>query len=138
MGKPRKGRKTRSTKRNSDYWFNPATGRQELKPNVLAKKRAMRVKTARENKANIESEKTEVIVKQPRRVSKPCCIDQVALNQKNESMLEELFDNPVRAYDPVTLRPDVIVIQPWFTAKYLHHMPHFRQYLAVQNIRTTG
>ena len=75
MGKPRKGRKTRSTKRNSDYWFNPATGRQELKPNVLAKKRAMRVKTARENKANIESEKTEVIVKQPRRVSKPCCID---------------------------------------------------------------
>ena len=40
MGKPRKGRKKRSTKRNSDYWFNPATGRQELKPHVLAKKRA--------------------------------------------------------------------------------------------------
>ena len=138
MGKPSKGRKKRSTKRNSDYWFNPATGRQELKPHVLAKKRAIRAKTARKNKANEPSEKPEVVVKQPPRVSKPCCTDQVALQRKNQTMLKELMQHPVRAHDPVTLRPDIIVIQPWFAAKYRRHMAHFRQYLIDQNVRTTG
>ncbi len=145
----RKGRSKRTGRKPSNYRYDKLNDAQKMKPDVRARKRADRAKREAEAKAEAEANEADAdeeqeqpettIVVVPRRLpSGPCCPDQVAIAAKNEQLLTELMRKPQRAFDSVTMRPDIIVIQAWFERKYRRHMPHFREYLREQNIRTTG
>ena len=83
-----------------------------------------------------EEQEAKEFVKPKRLPNGPCCPDQPAIVAKNAQLLKELRRNPHREFDEITMRPDIIVIQPWFERKYRRHMPHFREYLLEQGIRT--
>jgi regulator of protease activity HflC (stomatin/prohibitin superfamily) len=147
----RKGRSKRTGRKPSNYRYDKLNDAQKMKPDVRARKRADRAKREAEAKAEAEAEaneadadeeqeqpETTVVVAPKRLPLGPCCPDQVAIAAKNEQLLTELMRKPQRAFDSVTMRPDIIVIQAWFERKYRRHMPHFREYLREQNIRTTG
>ena len=150
----RKGRSKRTGRKPSNYRYDKLNDAQKMKPDVRARKRADRAKREAEAKAEAEANEAEAneadadeeqeqpettIVVAPKRLPLgPCCPDQVAIAAKNEQLLTELMRKPQRAFDSVTMRPDIIVIQAWFERKYRRHMPHFREYLREQNIRTTG
>ena len=145
----RKGRR-RTGRKPSNYRYDKLNDAQKMKPDVRARKRADRAKREAEAKAEAEANEADAdeeqeqpettIVVVPKRLPLgPCCPDQVAIAAKNEQLLIELMRKPQRAFDSVTtMRPDIIVIQAWFERKYRRHMPHFREYLREQNIRTTG
>ena len=145
----RKGRSKRTGRKPSNYRYDKLNDAQKMKPDVRARKRADRAKREAEAKAEAEANEADAdeeqeqpettIVVAPKRLPLgPCCPDQVAIAAKNEQLLTELMRKPQRAFDSVTMRPDIIVIQAWFERKYRRHMPHFREYLREQNIRTTG
>lgn len=145
----RKGRSKRTGRKPSNYRYDRLNNVQKMKPDVRARKRAERAKREAEAKAETEANQadadeeqewseTTTVVAPKRRPLGPCCPDQVAIAAKNEQLLTELMRKPQRAFDSVTMRPDIIVIQAWFERKYRRHMPHFREYLREQNIRTTG
>lgn len=145
----RKGRSKRTGRKPSNYRYDKLNNVQKMKPDVRARKRAERAKREAEAKAETEANEadadeeqegseTTTVVAPKRRPLGPCCPDQVAIAAKNEQLLTELMRKPQRAFDSVTMRPDIIVIQSWFERKYRRHMPHFREYLREQNIRTTG
>lgn len=145
----RKGRSKRTGRKPSNYRYDKLNNVQKMKPDVRARKRAERAKREAEAKAETEANEadadeeqegseTTTVVAPKRRPLGPCCPDQVAIAAKNEQLLTELMRKPQRAFDSVTMRPDIIVIQAWFERKYRRHMPHFREYLREQNIRTTG
>ena len=142
----RKGRSKRTGRKPSNYRYDKLNDAQKMKPDVRARKRADRAKREAEAKAEAEADADEeqkqpetTIVVVPKRLPLgPCCPDQVAIAAKNEQLLIELMRKPQRAFDSVTMRPDIIVIQAWFERKYRRHTPHFREYLREQNIRTTG
>ena len=144
----RKGRSKRTGRKPSNYRYDKLNKVQKIKPEVLARKRAVRKKREEEAKAeketaNDEAEEQEEqeakeFVKPKRLRNGPCCPDQPAIVAKNAQLLKELMRNPHREFDEITMRPDIIVIQPWFERKYRRHMPHFREYLLEQGIRTTG
>lgn len=144
----RKGRSKRTGRKPSNYRYDKLNDAQKMKPDVRARKRADRAKREAEAKAEAEAEadadeeqeqpETTIVVAPKRLPLGPCCPDQVAIAAKNEQLLTELMRKPQRAFDSVTMRPDIIVIQAWFERKYRRHMPHFREYLREQNIRTTG
>ena len=138
----RKGRSKRTGRKPSNYRYDKLNDAQKMKPDVRARKRADRAKREAEAKADADEEQeqpeTTIVVVPKRLPSGPCCPDQVAIAAKNRQLLTELMRKPQRAFDSVTMRPDIIVIQAWFERKYRRHMPHFREYLREQNIRTTG
>ena len=145
----RKGRSKRTGRKPSNYRYDKLSDAQKMKPDVRARKRADRAKREAEAKAEAEANEADAdeeqeqpettIVVAPKRLPRgPCCPDQVAIAAKNEQLLIELMRKPQRAFESVTMRPDIIVIQAWFERKYRRHMPHFREYLREQNIRTTG
>ena len=143
----RKGRSKRTGRKPSNYRYDKLNDEQKMKSDVLAKKRADRAKREAEAKAEAaaneadavdeqEAAETTIVVVPKRLPLGPCCPDQDAIAAKNERLLTELMRKPQRAFDSVTMRPDIIVA--WFERKYRRHMPHFREYLREQNIRTTG
>ena len=145
----RKGRSKRTGRKPSNYRYDKLNDQQKMKSDVRAKKRADRAKREAEAKAEAaaneadavdeqEAAETTIVVVPKRLPLGPCCPDQDAIAAKNEQLLTELMRKPQRAFDSVTMRPDIIVIQAWFERKYRRHMPHFREYLREQNIRTTG
>ena len=154
MSRKSKGRKKSGRKNNRDYEYDPVTKSHRMKPHIAQQRRAANARAkataqADASKRQRELDRAEDQSPFQRALRRgipivnshdlgPCCATVESLNNKNEAMLAELRGTKFRAIDPVTLRPEVLVIQHWFVRKHGRHMAHFRSFLKDQKVRTTG
>ena len=121
------GRKTRKNRRNRDLKF--------VRVPVLDENGKKIGEREAQVPLDFKTEQTEVrhtdatVVNNPPMEQTPCCVSQDAIDRKNQSMLREIRNWPVRREWNNRTGQYEAVIPPGFRSKHWKHMDHFLRFL---------
>jgi hypothetical protein len=128
-------RNNRRKRPNQQRRYNRKTGRTEpflgkMKPSKKPKKKNTEEEPKPHKPVGFRPIK---VASKPRTV--PCTCEGSVLETTNQRMLGKLREMRPRAYNTTTTSFDVMVINGAFRKEFRHHMPHFRTFLRVSEIR---
>ena len=121
------GRKTRKNRRNRNLKF--------VRVPILDESGKKIGEREAQVPLDFKTEQTDVhrtdatVINNPTEEHIPCCVSQDAIDRKNQSMLREIRNWPVRREWNNRTGQYEVVIPPGFRSKHWKHMGHFLQFL---------